>query len=92
MPDDAPLTAEDQELLGKMARLVERRGINGVYLMRTYSKSVGAPVLILGAIGEQAMAIEQILTRHTVQQGLIVTPGTAAHKFATGGENGNSRE
>lgn len=86
MPN-VPLTHSEQDLLGAMARFVERRAENGVYLNQGVSKSLGKPVLFLCAVGEQALALQRIIDANTVQESLII-PGTAAHAFANDKQNG----
>lgn len=83
----APLTQSEQDLLGAMARFVERRAESGVYLNQGISKSLGKPVLFLCAIGEQALALQRIIDANTVQESLII-PGTAAHSFANDKHDG----
>jgi len=46
------LTPEEKELLTRVAQFARRRAQNGVYLNQAYSKSLGAPVLLLVAMGE----------------------------------------
>lgn len=51
---EVKLTASDQDLLGQMARFAERMaGEGGVYYNRSYSMSLGKPVVTLIAIGEE---------------------------------------
>jgi hypothetical protein len=63
MPDEAqPLDATDKELLGQIIGFAIRRAHNGVYLNMLRSESRGnLPVLFLVAVGEQALAVQQIL-------------------------------
>lgn len=63
--------------MGQLAQFAARRlaadpNSNGVYLNKMYSKSLSAPILLIVAIGEQALALEQILMRSSVNEaGLI---------------------
>jgi hypothetical protein len=83
-----PLTQSEQDLLGQMARFTERRAVNGVYLNQGYSKSLGVPVLFLCALGEQALALQQIIMGNAVKDDLIQLPDSAARNFITGENNG----
>ncbi len=66
----------DQDLLGAFARLAERECDNGVWLEKMYSKSVGAPLVIICGIGEQALALEALIMKARVDTNTIITPGT----------------
>ena len=67
MPTQAPKpTADEQEFLGQIARYAERKAKNGVLLEMMYSKSVGAPVLLVVALGDQALALQQIIMKAAV--------------------------
>jgi len=74
MPKTSPKpTPAERELLGQIARYAERKAVNGVLLELMYSASVGAPVLLVVALGEQALALQQIILKAAVpdEQSLI---------------------
>ncbi len=58
----APLSTTDQELLGQLCGLAERRAQNGVYLNYIVSRSRNNQrYLVLLAIGDQADAVQKIM-------------------------------
>lgn len=60
--EDYKLTKSDEELLGQLVRFVERvNGPDQIYFHRGHSRSLGQPTLILCAIGEQALMLDQVL-------------------------------
>lgn len=63
MPEQIPLDVADQALMGQIARFAERRAENGVYMAQMVSKSTGGPVLLIVALGDQALALDQIIMR-----------------------------
>lgn len=65
MSDQAkPLTPAEQDLIGQVARLAERRAVNGVYMVNGVSKSLGMiPICFVVALGEQAQMLNDIIMR-----------------------------
>lgn len=84
------ITDSEKDLLKKIAHLAAAKAVNGVYMAQAYSESLGAPVLILVALGEQALAVHQILMSSQVPDDKIIlaTPGGADF---LGGGNGHGR-
>ncbi len=67
MPEQIELTPAEQDLIGQVARFAEKRAINGVYMNQGISKSLGGtPILFLVALGEQALAVQQIILNAAV--------------------------
>ena len=81
-----PLTQSEQDLLGQVARFAETRAQNGVYINKMVSKSLGVPVFLLVAIGEQALAVDQIVMGAAERDSVIET--ASAQNFIKGTGNG----
>lgn len=60
------LSASDQQLMGDFCVLAARLAVNGVYMAQMYSRRLGAPVLAIVAIGEQAEALQSIVMQAAV--------------------------
>lgn len=84
MTDEVKLEPGEYDLMGQLAQFAARRlaqdpNSNGVYLNKMYSKSLGAPLLLIVALGEQALAVEQVLMRGAVSENaldsILLTPG-----------------
>lgn len=58
MPEDTPT---DKDFLSQIAHFAARKAQNGVYIAQMYSASLGAPAFVVVAIGEQALALQQIV-------------------------------
>jgi hypothetical protein len=54
-------TQAEKDFLAQVCRFAESKAVNGVLLEKLYSGTIGAPVLLLFAIGEQAMELERIV-------------------------------
>lgn len=71
MSTPAPLTQSEQDLIGQVARFTEQRGQNGVYMVNGMSKSLGLPICFICAIGEQALALNDIIMAAQARQSPI---------------------
>lgn len=61
MAENAPLTPSEQDLMRDIAQFASRKTETGVYINQMYSASLGTPVLLIVALGEQAMALRDIV-------------------------------
>ena len=71
MPTPEPLTPSDQELLGQVCGFAVRRAENGVYFNLMHSKSLGQPVALIVAVGDQALAVQQLIMKARVDESPI---------------------
>jgi hypothetical protein len=74
MPDPIRLSSSEQELLGQVAGFAARRAENGVYLNLMHSRSLAAPVLLLVAIGDQALALQKIVMGSAIPESQLIEP------------------
>lgn len=80
MPED---TVADKEFMGQICAFAARKAQNGVYMAQMRSKSLSAPVLLIVALGEQALALEQIIMSARQSDDII----EKARTIAPGWEN-----
>ncbi len=56
-----PYTQAEQEFLGQVAGFAARHARNSMFMTTIYSQSLGAPVLMIIALGEQASALQHLV-------------------------------
>lgn len=56
----------ETDLLTQVCHFAANKAINGVYMAQLHSKSLGAPVLLIFALGEQALALQQVVMQAAV--------------------------
>ena len=66
-------TQAEQEFLGQVVGFASRHAQNKVFMTTIYSRSLGAPVLMIIALGEQAEALQHLVleNRTPVPEGEI---------------------
>ena len=77
MPDRVILDDGENELMRNLANFAARKAVNGVYMGTFHSKSVGAKVLVVVALGEQADALNRVIMSAAVpdEQTILNTSG-----------------
>jgi hypothetical protein len=64
VPEDVKLTASDNELLQNVIQFAIRQmgpKHDGIYMGQFYHRSASLPAVVIVAVGEQAVAVQQIL-------------------------------
>lgn len=71
------LDSGENELMRNLANFASRKAINDVYTGTFYSKSVGAKIMVVVAVGEQAEALQRLLMANQVPDEAVIinTPG-----------------
>jgi hypothetical protein len=82
---EANLTTEEQEMMGRLCGWAESRlgAEEHVYQATMHSRSLGVPVYLVIAFGEQALALEQMITaaQKPTSEDLIKRAGLIAPHF-----------
>lgn len=68
MPQQAPLTSAEQDLIGYVARFAEQRGINGVCMYNGISASLRVPICFICAVGPQAEFLNNLIMKAQVEK------------------------
>jgi hypothetical protein len=61
MSTPSPYTKAEQEFLGQVAGFASRHAQNKLFMTTIYSQSLGTPVLMIIALGEQAEALQHLV-------------------------------
>lgn len=66
MPQAPEHSQSDKDFLTQLVGFAERKAVNGVLLESLYSASRACPVLVIVALGEQALALQQVVMANVV--------------------------
>jgi len=90
MPEDVQLDAGDKDLMMRLCNFAARKAVNGVYMGQFYSASLGTPVLLIVGLGDQAMALQQVVMSAAVPDEAALLERPAASEFMKDQSNGGS--